>query len=46
MNNERYNTREVPTDFPWKLIEDITNGFALEQKKLVVVDMGWFTRYG
>ncbi|XP_066341674.1 cysteine-rich receptor-like protein kinase 44 [Miscanthus floridulus] len=32
MNNERYNTREVPTDFPWKLIEDITNGFALEQK--------------
>jgi len=32
MNNERYNTREVPTDFPWKLIEDITNGFAVEQK--------------
>jgi len=32
MNDNRHNTREVPTDFPWKLIEDITNGFALEQK--------------
>ena len=32
MNDKRHNTREVPTDFPWKLIEDITNGFAVEQK--------------
>jgi len=32
MNDERHNTREVPTDFPWNLIEDITNGFAVEQK--------------
>jgi hypothetical protein len=32
MNNERHNTREVPRDFPWKLIEDITNDFARERK--------------
>jgi hypothetical protein len=32
MNDERHNTREGPTDFPWNLIEDITNGFAVEQK--------------
>jgi len=22
----------MPTDLPWKLIEDITNGFAVERK--------------
>jgi interleukin-1 receptor-associated kinase 1/coatomer subunit beta' len=32
MIDERHNTREVPTDFPWNLVEDITNGFAVEQK--------------
>ena len=32
MKNKQHNTREVPTDFPWKLIEDMTNGFAVEQK--------------
>ena len=32
MNNQRHNPREMPTDLTWKLIEDITNGFAVERK--------------